>query len=58
MKITNRKLLALFICLATSVGCAAFNLDVSVGVSTLYGIYVAGNVSSKFSNNNRGKIDE
>ena len=58
MKITNRKLLALFICLATIVGCAAFNLDTSVGVSTLYGIYVAGNVSSKFSNNNRGKIDE
>ena len=47
----NRKLLAYLVTLVALVVCAIFGIDVSVGLGTLFGIYVMGNVGSKFANN-------
>ena len=44
---TGRKFWAFIISLATLTVCAFFKLDVSIGVSTLFGLYVGSNVAQK-----------
>lgn len=51
----GRKFWAFIIALLTITVCAIFNIDVSIGVSTLFGIYCAGNVGTKMATKN--KID-
>lgn len=43
----GRKFTGLLICLVALVACAYFQLDVSMGVIGLYGLYVGSNVTQK-----------
>lgn len=51
-KYNSRKFAAFIISLITIVVCAFLEVDVSVGVGTLFGIYCGSNVIQKFSHNN------
>lgn len=51
--IKNRKWWAFIISLVAICVCAAFNLDVSIGIGTIFGIYCAGNVGAKLANKNK-----
>ena len=60
----ERKFIAFIISLVAICICAFLNLDVSMGIGTIFGIYCAGNVSAKFAykdkkeNENNGKWKE
>lgn len=51
-KYNSRKFAAFIISLITIVVCAFLEVDVSVGVGTLFGIYAGSNVIQKFSHSN------
>ena len=57
----ERKFIAFIISLVAICVCAFLNLDVSMGIGTIFGIHCAGNVSAKFAhkdkkeNENNGK---
>lgn len=46
----GRKFWAFIISLVAICVCAAFHLDVSLGIGTLFGLYCAGNVGAKITN--------
>ena len=54
-KYNSRKFAAFIISLITIVVCAFLEVDVSVGVGTLFGIYCSTNVIQKFSHNGEEK---
>ena len=49
----ERKFIAFIISLVAICVCAFLNLDVSMGIGTILGIYCAGNVSAKFSHKDK-----
>lgn len=57
-KYNSRKFAAFIISLITIVVCAFLEVDVSVGVGTLFSIYCIGNVSSKFVSKREDKVEE
>lgn len=44
----SRKVILFIFCLVAIIGCAAFHLDCSMGIVSLYTAYCAGNVCQKF----------
>lgn len=48
----SRKIVLFIACLIAIIGCAAFKLDCSMGIVSLYTAYCAGNVAQKFRGNN------
>ena len=57
MKTTGRKFWAFIISLVAICVCAAFKLDVSIGIGTIFGIYCAGNVGAKLVNKKESNQD-